>query len=127
MKLGTKNIKILAYNEEAYIGLLNGTIKSFNIPDGVTEIKSYLFYNCTALTSVTIPDSVTDIYNSAFKNCTSLTSITIPNSVTYIGYRAFEGCTNLTSITVEGKSEGEIKGAPWGATNATVTWTGVGR
>ena len=104
MKLGTKNIKILAYNEEVYIDFLNGTIKSFNIPDGLTEIKSYLFYNCTALTSIAIPDSVT-----------------------YIDYYAFEGCTNLTSITVEGKSEGEIKGAPWGATNATVTWTGVGK
>ncbi len=101
MKLGTKNIKILAYNEELYVKLLNGTIKTFNIPNGVTSIKGYLFYTCT-----------------------SLTSITIPNSVTSIGMSAFEGCTSLTSITVEDKYEDEISGAPWGATNATVTWTG---
>lgn len=126
MKFGTKNIKILAYNEEAYIGLLNGTIKTFNVPNGVNKIKDYLFYNCTSLSSVTIPDSVTIIRASSFENCTSLKSITIPNSVTSIEEDTFEGCTNLTSITVEDKSEGEISGAPWGATNATVTWTGGG-
>ena len=60
MKLGTKNIKILAYNEEAYIWLLNGTIKSFNIPDGVTEIKSYLFYkgNDMKLKKLKIPSNL---------------------------------------------------------------------
>ena len=170
MKFGTKNIKILARNEELYIKLLNGTIKTFNIPEGVNEIKEQLFQNCTSLTSITIPNSLTKIGISAFRNCTSLTSITIPNSVTDIWANSFQnctslksvtlsnsltslnnnlfqnctaltsitipksvtkidatafgGCTNLTSITVQDKSEGEISGAPWGATNATVTWTG---
>ena len=126
MKLGTKNIKILACNEEVYIDFLNGTIKSFNIPDGLTEIKSYLFYNCTVLSSVTIPNSVTSIGGSAFENCTSLTSITIPNSVTDIGMNAFYGCTNLKEIKVD-NTENSISNAPWGATNATVIWTGVGK
>ena len=30
-------------------------------------------------------------------------------------------CTSLTSITIN-KPEGSIKGAPWGATNATIQW-----
>ena len=34
---------------------------------------------------------------------------------------AFPGCTSLTSIEVD-NAEGSITGAPWGATNATVTW-----
>ena len=68
--------------------------------DGVTEIGSYAFENCSGLTSITIPDSVTSIGNGAFSGCTGLTSITIPDSVTTIGDDAFRGCTGLTSITI---------------------------
>ena len=45
------------------------------IPDTVTEIKDYAFYNCTGLTSVTIGNSVTSIGNYAFYNCNGLTSV----------------------------------------------------
>ncbi|MDY4412544.1 MAG: leucine-rich repeat domain-containing protein, partial [Eubacteriales bacterium] len=45
------------------------------IPDSVTSIGKYAFYNCSGLTSITIPDSVTSIGNSAFSGCTSLTYI----------------------------------------------------
>ena len=65
------------------------------IPDSVTEIKRYAFYNCTGLTSVTIPDSVTSIGDYAFYKCTGLTSVSIPDSVTSIERDAFSGCTNL--------------------------------
>ena len=70
------------------------------IPNSVTSIGEYAFYDCESLTSVTIPNSVTSIDSSAFYNCKSLTSVTIPDSVTSIGYRAFGGCTSLTSITI---------------------------
>ena len=36
---------------------------------------------------------------------------------------AFKGCTNLKDIDVPW-AEGDIAGAPWGATNATVHYTG---
>ena len=62
---------------------------SVTIPDTVTSIGEYAFYDCTSLTSVTIPDSVTSIGGSAFSGCTSLTSVTIPDSVTSIGSYAF--------------------------------------
>ena len=70
------------------------------IPDGVTSIGSYAFYNCSGLTSVTIPDSVTSIGYSAFEGCTSLASVTIPNSVTSIESYVFRGCSSLTFITI---------------------------
>ena len=71
---------------------LNGTeIKDLVIPNDITEIKNYAFYNCSGLTSVTIPNSVTSIGDVAFEYCSGLTSITIPNSVTYIGDYAFYG------------------------------------
>ena len=70
------------------------------IPDSVTSIGEYAFYNCRSLTSVTIPDSVTSIGDDAFSNCKSLTSVTIPDSVTSIGKWAFSECKSLTSVTI---------------------------
>ena len=76
------------------------SLTSVTIPDSVTSIGASAFYDCTSLTSVTIPDSVTSIGVSAFSGCTSLTGVTIPDSVTSIGYSAFLGCTSLESITL---------------------------
>ncbi|MEA4978107.1 MAG: leucine-rich repeat protein [Methanomassiliicoccaceae archaeon] len=70
------------------------------IPDSVTSIGNYAFYNCTGLTSVTIPEGVTSIGDSAFRYCTRLTSVTIPEGVTSIGHYAFSFCTGLTSVTI---------------------------
>jgi len=90
----------LYYAKNLYINgeLINGDIV---IPDSVTSIGSYAFYNCRGLTSITIPDSVTSIGVCAFGVCTGLTSINIPDSVTSISSEAFYNCTGLTSIIVE--------------------------
>ncbi|HEX5223235.1 MAG TPA: leucine-rich repeat domain-containing protein [Verrucomicrobiae bacterium] len=73
---------------------------SYAIPNSVTFIGIYAFFDCASLTSVTIPNSVTFIGDYAFFDCTSLTSVTIPNSVTGIGDRAFSRCTSLSSVTI---------------------------
>ena len=70
------------------------------LPENLTSIGNYAFYDCDALTSITIPNSVTSIRSSAFESCSRLTSITIPNSVTSIGDGAFFYCSSLTSITI---------------------------
>ena len=70
------------------------------IPNSVTSIGNYAFYDCSDLTSITIPNSVTSIGYSAFSGCSGLTSITIPNSVTSIGEWAFLNCSGLTSVTI---------------------------
>jgi hypothetical protein len=100
------------------------------IPEGVTSIGAFAFYEATALTSITIPASVKTIGNfafaratllktvtfaegsllesigdGAFERATSLTSITIPASVKTIGEIAFIFATDLTSITIPASVE----------------------
>lgn len=98
-------------------------LESIEIPEGYRAIASDSFLNCSNLKTVNFATSVTTIGSGAFKNCTSLTSMEIPSSITQIEYNSFSGCTNLTTITVN-KPTGSISDAPWGATNATVVWTG---
>ncbi len=53
------------YNDHA-------AIKKVIIPDGVTYIGKYAFWNCENLNTVTFTPSVTQIGNSAFNMCSSL-------------------------------------------------------
>ena len=76
------------------------SLKSIEIPAGVTSIGSYAFYGCSSLTSIEIPAGVTSIGGGAFWDCSSLTSIEIPAGVTSIGGSAFSGCSSLTSIEI---------------------------
>ena len=77
-----------------------GKTGSFIIPNSVTSIEDYAFWDCKSLTSITIPNSVINIGKYAFSGCIGLTSITIPNSVTSIEDLAFDGCKGLTSVTI---------------------------
>ena len=88
----------LYYAHHLYI---NGTeIKNLIIPNSVTNIGDYAFYNCSGLTSVTIPNSITFLGERAFDGCSSLTSVIIGNSVTSIGDYAFHDCSGLTSVNI---------------------------
>ena len=59
-----------------------------------------LYLNNEKVTSLVIPNTITEIKKYAFYDCDGLTSVTIPNSVTSIGRRAFENCSGLTSVTI---------------------------
>jgi hypothetical protein len=51
-----------------------------------------------------IPNTVTGIGNFAFFNCSGLTSVMIPDSVPIINSRAFYGCTNLINAIFLGNA-----------------------
>lgn len=82
------------------LGLTIGdtVITNLVIPDSVTEIKPYAFYNCRNLRSLKIPDCVTNIGVSAFLGCDHLTNITLGSGLQTIGENAFEGCTQVVRI-----------------------------
>ena len=71
------------------------------MPNSVTSIGGYAFYNNGELTLIEIPNSVTSIGEYSFYHCYNLTSITIPESVTCIGSSAFAGCSRITTIEVD--------------------------
>jgi hypothetical protein len=97
-------------------------LQSVDIPDSVTSMESYVFYQTSALTDVTIgrglgeipqltffqsglrsisfasPSAVTTINNQAFYGVANLETITIPSSVAVIGTDAFWTATGLRSV-----------------------------
>ena len=98
IRFGDYSATPLYYGGHLYLG--ENEITELVIPDSVTSIGSYAFYNCDGLTSVVIGDSVTSIGRSAFEDCTGLTSVVIGDGVTSIGEWAFLGCTSLTSVVI---------------------------
>ncbi|MCD8215833.1 MAG: leucine-rich repeat protein [Clostridiales bacterium] len=80
-------------------------LKSVNISDSTVSIGSYAFSQCSKLADVVISESVTNIGMYAFSSCKKITNITIPDSVTSINSYAFSYCTGLTSITIPGSVE----------------------
>ncbi len=66
------------------------------LPATVTAIGNYAFQYCDGLTKVSIPAG--DIGNSAFASCGSMTTLTIGEGVTFIDLSAFAYCTKLEQI-----------------------------
>ena len=95
-------------NDEIYLAdCIN--LERIEIPYGISELPTAMFYNCTNLKEVYIPTSVVKISGydgsiypayGAFENCTSLNSINLPNSINTIECSAFSNCANLKSINI---------------------------
>ncbi|MBR2384103.1 MAG: leucine-rich repeat domain-containing protein, partial [Clostridia bacterium] len=77
----------LYYAKNLYIG--GELVTELVIPNSVTKIKDYVFYNCDSLTSVEIGGSVTTIGYCAFYFCDSLTSIEVSENNTV--YKSIDG------------------------------------
>ena len=121
--------------------------KDICIPNTVTSIGSYAFYNTAISGSLAIPNSVTEIGERAFENCRELNSLflpsnlkrienrtfnacgfsgglTIPNSVTEIGEKAFYNCTGFNgTLTLSNKLETIGVSAFYGCTGFTGSLT----
>ncbi len=100
-------------------------VTEYTIPQGVTELGDFAFFDCTHLTAVTFPaslreiddytfygcvnlteapllDGVREIGDYAFGSCAALQTVTIPASVTKIDEGAFIGCDNLQTVYYDG-------------------------
>ena len=72
---------------------------AFAIPQGVTRIGIYAFFDQRNMTAVSFPEALTSISSNAFER-TGLTSLFVPSTVTELGFAAFSRCQGLTSATV---------------------------
>ena len=97
-------------------GLIQRDLTEIVIPDGVTNIGQYAFYNFSRLTSIIIPDSVTKIENYAFNSCSAINSLIIPCNVNDIGIFTFANCKRLTDINIP---QGVISLGGWIFANCT--------
>ena len=76
-KLTTDENGFVTYDDGLDIWLVSyvGSNSEIVVPNSVTKINDYAFYNCSLLTSIEIPASVTSIGEDAFYNCSSLTNV----------------------------------------------------
>lgn len=88
---------LLSKDRSQLVAGINGNVV---IPDCVTDIRLYAFYNYSNLSSIIIPDSVVTIGQNAFTSCDKLSSVIIPDSVISLGKRAFFGCYNLKNASI---------------------------
>lgn len=70
----------------------------------VKKIPSRTFVSLNCLEDVIIPESVTSIGEYAFYNCASLKSIVIPSKVTSISANAFYMCENLHDVYINSQA-----------------------
>lgn len=108
---------ITSIGDSAFAWCHNLSLSS--LPKSLTSIGTYAFNNCIKISNIELPERITDIKQGAFASC-SLTTITFKGTPTNIA-SIFIDCRRLTTINVPW-SEGEVAGAPWGATNATINY-----
>ena len=77
--------------------LIDRSITSCNVPNGVTSIGAYSFYRCANLANIIIPNTVVTIETSAFYMCNSLERVDLTSIIT-ISSSAFESCASLSTV-----------------------------
>ncbi|MBE6284981.1 MAG: hypothetical protein E7093_00845 [Bacteroidales bacterium] len=90
---------------------LNGEpVTELVIPDGVTEIKSYAFYNCESITSITVPYSVTNIGTYAFQGCKNLKNVLNFSSLIFAKRKSGYGYIAYNADNVVNAPNGAVAG-----------------
>jgi len=106
--LNYKSIDGVIYNKTGteLIRYPEGNSRTFyKIPDSVTSVGDYAFFNCENLAEIEIPYSVNMIKYSAFAGCSSLLSMTIPQSVSSIKDNVFSKCSALSHVCFLGTND----------------------
>lgn len=114
-----------------------------SLPQSVRKIGRNAFSSCDRLVLRSLPESLEIIGDAPFEYCTGVSIDTFPPNVEIVGSNVLVGSPN--TITFKGTpieisetafssvktflyninvpwDEGEVDGAPWGATNATINY-----
>ena len=77
---------------------LSSTEDEDEIPQGITGIGAYAFYDAD-VTQVVLPEGLSYVSTNSFVNCRNLASAVFPAGISEVGEDAFSGCENLV-VTV---------------------------
>lgn len=84
---------------------INNTSYTYNkmeevvLPDDITNIGEWCFYNCANLKTINIPDAVTSFGKSCFEGCLAV-EITLPPSIKTLNQACFKGCKKLQASSL---------------------------
>ena len=79
-------------------------VKEVVLPEGMSEINSYMFQNATSLEKVVLPSTLKYIGNYAFDGCTALKTVELPEGFREIGTYAFRN-SGIETITIPASVE----------------------
>lgn len=91
---GIKSISPLAFYKSQ--------VKHVTIPEAITVINEFSFYDADKLESVSLPSQLELIKIGAFSGCSNLLRVIIPESVLEIQSSSFCNCFSLNSIKFKG-------------------------
>ena len=77
-------------------GLIEKTITSLTLPNDLTKIGAYAFYNCSNLVINGLPSGITSIGQYAFYTCPKVVISSLPSGLTSIEPYTFYNCSKLT-------------------------------
>lgn len=85
-----------------YCCLRNQRTGTLTVPDSVTRVGIYAFYDCDGFTAIsleTTSSALAMIDDHAFRYCSNIAgTLTIPNSVTLVDQYAFESVPKITAV-----------------------------
>lgn len=90
---GVKSIGTYAFGYNEYLTELV-------IPDNVTTINSYAFYQCKKIATLKLGSGLKSIGSNAFSYCNGIKELEIPEGITNIDGWVFSSCSNLTELTL---------------------------
>lgn len=86
-----------------YCALVSADLSNFVLPETVTSINAYAFYNHKELKTLTLNEGIKKIYNATFFGCDNLAELKLPSSVISIESAAFTG-SGLKKIYISGST-----------------------
>ncbi len=78
----------------------NSGLTEITIPEGVEELGSGMFAECSELKKVVISDTVTSLGGSAFAECDKLTDVSLGEGLTVLPGSAFSGCDVIEKVVL---------------------------
>lgn len=90
--------------EDSTLFVYLGDAETVAVPDGVTRIATYTFYEKHNIRQVILSDSVTQIDENAFCRCNSLRTIRVSRGVQQIGVPVTNDCGSIQRILVDAEN-----------------------